>query len=365
MIRFSCKHCGQKIRVPEAGAGRKGKCPKCKNIVLVPKVEDTTEVASSVEPIDPKIVPQATILNPSVFEDGPKETAAEETSTVGEAAGGSLGLMAGVLGSRTGYEIQEEKPTRKLPWFIDIFLYPISKAGLTTMGIIICVPLAISLFLFLLGMMMLAFPPMLVFVVFFGIIGWLIQGLITLFAYWYLCECIRDSADGGIRAPETMATTPGIGDIFWQFMRLVGCFIFFWAPLAGYVYLSGGRWLFILAGNEPAESGFSPFIVILLWAYAVFFFPMGLLSVVWFDSLEGLNPILIIGSILSTFFQYCGLILLFFAIGALSIISVTILPQLWFLRLFSNVTLLYMAMVYAHLLGRFYWKYQEKLKWDV
>lgn len=365
MIRFCCKHCGQKIRVPEAGAGRKGKCPKCKNIVVVPKVEDTTEFASRVEPIDSKIVPKATILNPSVFEDGPKETTAEETSTVGEAAGGSLGLRAGELGGRTAYEVQKETPTRKQPWFIDIFLYPISKAGLTTMGIIICVPLAISLFIFLLGLIMLVYPPMLVFVVFFGIIGGLIRTIISLFAYWYLCECIRDSADGGIRAPETMATTPGIGEIFWQFMRLVGCFIFFWAPLAIYVYSSGAAQLFFLPGNEPVESGFSPFIVILLLAYAVFFFPMGLLSVVWFDSIAGLNPRLIIGSILSTFFQYCGLILLFFAISALSIISVTILPQLWFLRLFSNVTLLYMAMVYAHLLGSFYWKYQEELRWDV
>jgi hypothetical protein len=364
MIRFSCKHCGQKIRVPEVCAGRKGKCPKCKKIVLVPKVKDTTEVASSVEPIDSQIVPQATILNPSVFEEGPKETPAEETSTGGEVGGGSLGMLASALGSRAAYKVQEERPTRKLPWFIDIFLYPISKAGLSTIGVIIGVPLAMTLFMLLLGLMMLVFPPMLVFVVFFGMIGGLIRILISLFAYWYLCECIRDSADGGIRAPETMATTPGIGEMFWQFMRLVGCFIFFWAPLAGYFYSSGGRWLFLLSGNEPLESGFSPSILILLLAYAVFFFPMGLLSVVFFDSLAGLNPILIIGSILSTFFQYCGLILLFFAIGALSILSVTILPQLWFLRFFSNVTLLYMAMVYAHLLGRFYWKYQEKLNWD-
>ncbi|MBW8038763.1 MAG: hypothetical protein FVQ85_02050 [Planctomycetes bacterium] len=365
MIKFHCKHCGQKIRVPEVGAGRKGKCPKCKNIVLVPKVEDILPVASQTGPIDSQIIPQATILNPSVFEDGPKETTAEETSTGGEVSGGSLGVMAGVLGGRAGYEVQEETPTRELPWFIDTFLYPISKAGLTTMGVIIGVPLAMSLFVFLLGLVMLAFPPMFVFVAFFGIIGWLIRIVVSLFAYWYFCECIRDSADGGIRAPETMATTPSIGEIFWQFMKLVGCFIFFWAPLTAYVYSAGAGGLFFLTGIEPVESEFSLSIAILLLAYAVFFFPMGLLSIVLFDSIAGLNPILIIGSILSTFFQYCGLILLFFAIGALSIISVAILPQFWLLRFFSNVTLLYMAMVYAHLLGRFYWRYQKKLNWEV
>jgi len=122
--------------------------------------------------------------------------------------------------------------------------------------------------------------------------------------------------------------------------------------------------LFVLMDSKPMESALSPSIAIPLLAYGVFFFPMGLLAVVIFDSVAGLNPILIIGSIFSTFFQYCGLILLFFAIGALFIISMTILPQFWLLGFFSNVTLLYMAMVYAHLLGRFAWHYKEKLNWE-
>jgi len=37
MIHFHCTHCGQKIRVQALHAGRKGKCPKCKNIILVPQ----------------------------------------------------------------------------------------------------------------------------------------------------------------------------------------------------------------------------------------------------------------------------------------------------------------------------------------
>ena len=365
MIRFSCKYCGQKIRIPEIGAGRKGKCPKCKKIVLVPKVEDIKPVASQTEPIDSKIVPKAAILNPSVFEEGPKEQAVEETSTGGEVAGGGLGMMASVLGSGVGSGIQEDPPERELPWIIDIFIYPRSKAGLTTMGIIIGVPLAMQLFLLLLVIIMLVFPPMLVFVVFFGVVKFVVQIIISLFTYWYFCECIRDSAEGGIRAPETMATTPGIGEIFWQFIKLVVCFIFFWGPFAAYFYTVGIAQLFSFMGNEPVESEFSLPIVILLLAYAVFFFPMGLLSIVLFDSLDGLNPILIIGSVFSTFFQYFGMILLFFAIGALSIITVKYLPHSWLLRLFPNIFILYLSIVYAHLLGRFYWKYQDKLNWEV
>jgi len=366
VIKFRCQNCGQKIRVSEIHAGKKGKCPKCSNIVVVPKVEDTRPVAGQIKPSDSKITPQTSVLDTSIFEVPPKEKPAEQPSTDDEQLGGYLGVMSGGLGSRAGYEIQEETPKRRFPWFIDIFLYPISKAGLTTIGIIIGVPLVMNLLVFLLGIIMLAFPPMLVFVAFFGIIAWLINILIVLFAYWYLCECIRDSACGGIRAPETIATTPGIGEIFWQFMKLVACFIFFWGPLAGYAFSTGAMKLFVLMDNKPMESAFSPSIVILLLlSYAVFFFPMGLLAVVIFDSVAGLNPILIIGSILSTFFQYCGLILLFFAIGTLCIISMTILPQFWLLGFFSNVTLLYMAMVCTHLLGRFAWNYKEKLNWDV
>ncbi len=40
MIRFNCKNCGQKISVPEVHAGKKGKCPKCKTIVVVPEIND-------------------------------------------------------------------------------------------------------------------------------------------------------------------------------------------------------------------------------------------------------------------------------------------------------------------------------------
>ncbi|UCF16659.1 MAG: hypothetical protein JSW59_04185, partial [Phycisphaerales bacterium] len=39
IIEFACGSCGHKIRVPAKYAGKKGKCPKCKNPVLVPSLE--------------------------------------------------------------------------------------------------------------------------------------------------------------------------------------------------------------------------------------------------------------------------------------------------------------------------------------
>jgi predicted RNA-binding Zn-ribbon protein involved in translation (DUF1610 family) len=38
MLRFNCDNCGCKIKVPDKHAGRKGKCPKCGQIVLIPAV---------------------------------------------------------------------------------------------------------------------------------------------------------------------------------------------------------------------------------------------------------------------------------------------------------------------------------------
>ena len=41
MIKFHCKNCDQKFSVPEIHAGKKGKCPKCKSVVVIPKTENT------------------------------------------------------------------------------------------------------------------------------------------------------------------------------------------------------------------------------------------------------------------------------------------------------------------------------------
>jgi len=93
-----------------------------------------------------------------------------------------------------------------------------------------------------------------------------------------------------------------------------------------------------------------------------------------FNSIGGLNPILLLGSIFSTFFQYCGLVLLvvgvLFAFTCLAgmfesedaqepTIAVLILMGIFY---FLG---LYIAFVISHLIGRFYWRCQDKLNWEV
>jgi formate/nitrite transporter FocA (FNT family) len=119
-----------------------------------------------------------------------------------------------------------------------------------------------------------------------------------------------------------------------------------------------------------------------LLAYGAFFFPMGLLACIMFDSIRGLNPILLIPSIFSTFFHYFGLVLLIVAIilafSALSSMD-TDNPEtrqspeqhqppkisaLVVGGIFAGIVV-YIAFVIAHVIGRFYWRHQEKLNWEV
>lgn len=53
MIRFRCGQCGQKIGVPEAHAGKRGKCPKCGAVVTIPAPAPAAVAAPQEPPIDP------------------------------------------------------------------------------------------------------------------------------------------------------------------------------------------------------------------------------------------------------------------------------------------------------------------------
>jgi DNA-directed RNA polymerase subunit RPC12/RpoP len=350
MIRFHCENCGRKFSVPQTKAGKKGRCPKCKNIVVVPKVEDTKSIANQTRAGASEISSKDSILDSRLF-DVPQESGmAGHPAAQGDVSDKAFEDMQKLQGGVGISKVESEPvPQRNLPWIIDIFLYPASKPGLTFLGIIIGIPLLFRLIVRLLGAFTLRFPPMLVFLVLFAAIGLIVNILLALYMYWYICECIRDSAAGGLRAPETISTTPGLGDMFLQLIRVLVCFVFFAAPVLIYVHY--------------AQK--TDFIFWLLLACAVLFLPMGLLAVVMFDSFSALNPILLTGSICSTFFQYCGLVLLFYGLVVFTVKMVSFLRQSWVLAYISSIFFIYLLMVTAHLLGRFYWKYQERLNWEV
>jgi DNA-directed RNA polymerase subunit RPC12/RpoP len=335
MMKFNCEKCGQKLNVSESRAGKKSRCPRCKNIIVVPEKQAT-------DPVKNQINSAVTDLGAKNFADNEiLLEAIEKDKTQDEFFGFSRGPE-----KDTEYEQEPEEepsddtggpPERKHPWFIDIFLYPICKPCLLTLGIIIIIPLLINIAVGLLG-------PFGLFVL---VPGFFIDFVIGLYFLWYLSECIRDSAEGGIRAPETLANAPSLGELFSQLLRLLICMLIFAGPL-GYYYIKTGK-------NDT--------IFWSLLALAVFFLPIGLLAVILFDSLRGLNPLLLIGSVFRTHFIYFALVVILWAVVLSVIFILKTLSSIWAIFL-SGYFIMYILFIVAHLLGRFYWRYQEKLNWD-
>ena len=234
----------------------------------------------------------------------------------------------------------EQISKRKLPGFIDVFLYPVSFWGLVYLGICF----GIILFLDTVENM---FPDYL------ACLFWLLTLVIRIFAflfmYWYFAECVRDSSEGGLRAQKIIGDVPPAGDMFRQMVDIVSCLVIFFGPCLFYVLIT------LRAGV----------IFCLLLIYGIFLFPMALLGIVVFDTMAGLDPRLIYKSISNTFWQYFGLVLLFIA----AILVIVVLGQKvkgsGHLVILVRCAAFYLLFVDAHLLGRFYWKYQEKLKWKL
>jgi len=241
-----------------------------------------------------------------------------------------------------------DAPTQSgLPWMIDIFLYPTSIPGLTHLGFFVGVH-------FVLGFARLIAGPLVRLV---GLPIFVIGILIGLYFSWYVTECIRDSAAGRTRAPQAFATA-NISEMYSQCLHIVGCYLIFAGPAGFY---------FIFTERTNA-------IFWLLVGYGIFFCPMGLLACVMFDSVKGLNPILLIPSIFSTLLPYCGLILLIggIVLSVKTLIGIIDPQELQQTRLLATIVgglfyavMLYTVFVIAHLLGRFYKRCEEELNWDV
>jgi hypothetical protein len=349
MIRFCCEHCGHKIRVKDKHAGNRGKCPKCKTILTVPKPQ-VNGAGPSQSDRDESTISSKTSAHDLTLLDVPREAKAQsqpaEQPVPDETAYEQLRRLQGGLVKQESDQI----PQRRLPWIIDIFLYPISKPGLIMLGLIIVVPLLFKFLGKTFALAALGFPPMLIVAPLVIIVGYLIRTILWLYFYWYFCECIRESAAGQLRAPETIGSTPGLADMLWQLLRTLVCLAVFFGPVLARFH-----------HNRTVDVVFWS-----LLGYAVFFFPMSLLAVVMFDSLRGLHPFLLIGSIFSTFFQYCGLILIFISGVGVLILRAALHTRGAPVRAFIlHCICIYLALVAAHLLGRFYWRYQQKLNWEV
>jgi len=348
-MKFHCDHCGKEIRVPRSYAGRKGRCPECKAVLTVPACESATtgaEAAGAAEAAQQNPFADLTFLDAP--EASKTESEPEPPPDHTDEAYEQLRKLQGGIGGYESSEVQK----RKLPWIIDIFLYPLNTKGMGIILLCVGIPLILRFFMKILWILTLYFPPMLVIWVLVIIIHWGLLLLMIMYICWYWYECILDSSAGGIRAPETAGITPGVSEILRQSFRTFACFCYSMLPAMVYVGYSQQY-------DDP--------ICWLVIGFGFFLFPMIILAVTVFDSLLVANPLLVIGSMFSTFFQYLGVIIfcpgpfLLFLLALLVIRSQALWPLAYLFLLLS----FYLNLVFAHVMGRFFWKYRDKLNWEV
>jgi hypothetical protein len=261
-------------------------------------------------------------------------------------------------------KILEDPPLaveRKLPWLIDIFLYPLSASGM------------IHLAFFCLGLPLLGLINRLVLsrIPLGRLLALVLYILLAGYALYYLAYCVFDSSKGGMRAPDiSVQYAPDRADLIAQLFLLLGCVaICFW-PVAVY---------FVIVKKIDL-------IFWLLSGCGIFFFPMALLVGLLFDATHALNPIFIIVSIFKTIFKYCGLVLFYCVLGGLvatvildlhnlrapqdlegAFIYVFVIINYFFSTAFiyKAIAIIYLSIVGAHLLGSFYWWHKDKLGWGL
>ena len=198
---------------------------------------------------------------------------------------------------------------KKLPWLIDILLYPCSVSGLTHIGIFITAIIFLSFLSPYYG----SFEMRVGLVVLWMIFGW--------YVFNYFSWCVNESASGGRRAPEPEYLSGGFqasySDLFIDMLLLLIIVVVCFGPAIAIRFLPGidGRFFWVLL------------------AVGFFFSPMMLLASIMFDTLRAINPVLILGSIFSCFFKYLLMAMvlpsLFVVLGFVSsLINLVPLPRL-------------------------------------
>ena len=335
VIKFRCENCDQKFSVHKNNAGKKGRCPKCKNIIVIPKVQTQSPLTNKIDSGTPEVSSKSSSYDSALLAMPQKDKTQEPPLSHPETSGNT---------SEYNQEPEEESAEettalRRLPWFVDILLYPISASGLVNLAILSFLP---RMLLPLGHLNYWLHPP-------------LTLGLIVIFV-GYLLYClsdyIRDSAGGNRRAPD-IDLSPSVllnaGELICPILNTFACITVCIGPLLTYLIIT-----------EQTDL-----IFWILVAYGVLYLPMLLLAVVLFDSLRALNPILIITSMFNVFLPYCGLVLLFFVVCGLIAIIIVIMPQSWIISYILSAVCIYLTIVMAHLLGRFCYQYRERLNWEV
>jgi len=228
--------------------------------------------------------------------------------------------------------------------FVQVFLYPCTRGALGRIAVLGGLLLAITGFQSVLTSLL---GPAALYL-FYGLK--LLGLLIGADFFFYLADCVRSSADGAVQAKDELFSFPTEPrEILEDFAKLILPYLICFLPSILYFALT------------QRHDG----IFRLLLGAGTFYFPMFLLAVILFDSAPGFNPLLHLVSIISAFFAY-GLLV----IQCLLIVGLFLLIAFLFSRSPLTAFLIlplemYFMILFAHLLGRFYYRHEDKLRWEV
>ena len=331
MIRFKCERCGRELVLADTCAGKKGRCPQCRQILHVPQAGETSPTNAAGHPEESVASRDALLLDLSP----PAQMPTEEEATSALSGGVGQGIPGGA-------EVGDDEASDEEPaGWIDALLYPTNANGLVQIGILTVALWAVGVFEVLTASFLRQYGGLLVLI---------LRVLVVGYAVYYLSYCIFDSSRGGRRAATiSPAHTPAVGDLLSQLLLLLASVAMCFSAAAVYY-----------VATERADTPFWIMVV-----SGAFFFPMTLLTATLFDGIDALNPILIVRSILVTLPTYLVLIV---ELGVLALVLAAAnwaSPRLPIPRMLWNVVYLYLLLIGSHLLGRFYHRHKDALDWGL
>jgi DNA-directed RNA polymerase subunit RPC12/RpoP len=333
MVQFTCEHCHRRLSIADAHAGKKGKCPYCGRPVFIP----------APGPIPPDAAEHSHKPNPAAkwsTQDAALLDIAHLPS--GSPAESGRGMpSAGVAQKQAGGASAEEEVVEPPVSFLQALAYPANLDGLVQIAAFFFALWLVEVFGGLLGALARQYGSLLVMIV---------QAFVVGYVVYYIGYCVYDSAQGGRHAPTiSPAHLVDLGELFSQMVLLAAALaVCFW-PAALYRGLTG-----------RADAWFWT-----LGAVGAFFWPMTLLTAVLFDGVDALNPLLIVRSILTTLPAYLALLVHLSVPGGMLLALSLTLARMPVVRVLAPAAYLYLLLVGAHLLGRFYRRHKDRLEWGL
>ncbi len=194
-----------------------------------------------------------------------------------------------------------------------------------------------------------------------GVLGLLVAIFSGGYLFAFVQSVLVTSAQGAERTPSWPDFSNWWEDIIRPYLLFLGLFALCFGPAIGFALVAADQ------AETSGQAAWGPLAAAIgLGIAGALYLPMALLGVSMADGLAGVNPLLVMPSILRIPLEYgtvCGFLLLALAVNyggqwALNLVRIPILTGLlsWFV-------FLYLLVVAMRLLGVMYWACRDRLAW--